>query len=210
MKAYIAALPGWKKAVAKRFDALIEREVADVRRAIKWNVPFYGFEGQGWFVAFAAFSKHVKLMFFRGTSLKPVPRVGEHKHTDDRGLDLREDDDVDETQIASWVRQAAAIPRLGLVGAGWRGGRQPPADGQADESSGRRATLQVEPVEVSFDAPRRHCEVCDASCKVCLGRALLPNQDESCKVVGDAHAQDYGSTKLPSRARHRRIAVSAS
>ena len=67
-KAYIAALPGWNKAVAMRVDALIEREVPDVRRAIKWNMPFYGIEGQGWFVAFAAFSKHVKLMFFRGTS----------------------------------------------------------------------------------------------------------------------------------------------
>ncbi len=107
VKAYIAALPGWKKAVAKRVDDLIVREVPNVRRALKWRVPFYGIEGQGWFVAFAAFSKHVKLMFFRGTSLKPVPPVGEQER---RGLDLREDDELDEKQLASWVRQAAAIP----------------------------------------------------------------------------------------------------
>ena len=79
VKAYIAALPGWKKAVAKRIDALIEREVPNVRRAVKWRVPFYGIEGQGWFVRFAAFSKHVNLRFFRGTSLKPVPPVGERE-----------------------------------------------------------------------------------------------------------------------------------
>jgi len=107
VKAYIAALPGWKKAVAKRVDDLIEREVLNVRRAIKWNMPFYGIEGQGWFVRFAAYSKHVNLRFFRGTSLKPVPPVG---LKDVRGLHLREDDDVDEKQLASWVRQAAAIP----------------------------------------------------------------------------------------------------
>lgn len=107
VQAYIAALPGWKKAVAKRIDALIEREVPNVRRAIKWNMPFYGIEGQGWFVRFAAFSKHVNLRFFRGTSLKPVPPVGELKR---RGLHLREDDALDEKQLASWVRQAAALP----------------------------------------------------------------------------------------------------
>jgi len=83
VKAYIAALPGWKKAVAKRVDDLIEREVPNVRRAVKRNMPFYGIEGQGWFVRFAAYSKHVNLRLFRGTSLKPVPPVGELKR---RGL----------------------------------------------------------------------------------------------------------------------------
>jgi hypothetical protein len=107
VKAYIAALPGWKKAVAKRIDALIEREVPNVRRAIKWGMPFYGIEGQGLFVRFAAYSKHVNLRFFRGTSLKPEPPVGERER---RGLHLREDDELDEKQLASWVRQAAAIP----------------------------------------------------------------------------------------------------
>jgi len=107
VKAYIAALPGWKKAVAKRIDALIEREVPDELGATKWNMPFYGIEGQGWFVRFAAYSKHVNLRFFRGTSLKPVPPVGELGR---RGLHLREDDELDEKQLASWVRQAAAIP----------------------------------------------------------------------------------------------------
>src|SRR6266511_5813407 len=86
VKAYIAALPGWKKAVAKRIDDLIEREVPNVRRTVKWHVPFYGIEGQGWFVAFAAFSKHVKLMFFRGTWIKPV---APGRVLESRGLDLR-------------------------------------------------------------------------------------------------------------------------
>ena len=92
----------------ERIDALIQREVPDVRRAVKWNVPFYGVEGPGWFAGFSAFTNHVKLMFFRGTSLKPVPPSGKHK--DGRALDLREDDALDEAQLASWVRQAAEIP----------------------------------------------------------------------------------------------------
>jgi hypothetical protein len=107
VRAHIDGLPGWKKALAKRIDAIIAREVPDVRRAIKWNMPFYGIEGQGWFLRFAAYSKHVNLRFFRGTSLKPVPPVGELKR---RGLHLREDDELDEKQLASWVRQAAALP----------------------------------------------------------------------------------------------------
>jgi hypothetical protein len=90
---------------------LIQREVPGVRRAVKWHVPFYGIDGQGWFASFSAFSKHVKLMFFRGTSLKPVPPSGEHK--DGRALDLTETDVLDEKQVASWVRQAAAIPGWG-------------------------------------------------------------------------------------------------
>ena len=107
VKAYIAALPGWKKAVAKRIDALIEREVPDVRRVVKWSMPFYGVEGQGWFLRFAAYKAHVNLRFTKGTSLKPVPPVGERWT---RGLHLTEDDELDEKQFASWVRQAAAIP----------------------------------------------------------------------------------------------------
>jgi hypothetical protein len=107
VRAYIAALPAWKKAVAARIDAIIVREVPAVRRALKWNMPFYGVEGQGWFLRFAAFSKHVNLRFFRGTSLTPVPPVGER---DRRGLHIKEDDDVDEDQFAAWVRQAAAMP----------------------------------------------------------------------------------------------------
>jgi len=86
---------------------LIEREVPNVRRAIKWNMPFYGIEGQGWFVRFAAYSTHVNLRFFRGTSLKSEPPVGELER---RGLHLREDDELYEKQLASWIRQAAAIP----------------------------------------------------------------------------------------------------
>ncbi len=114
VKAYIAALPGWKKAIAVRIDGIIQREVPGVRRAVKWHVPFYGVEGQGWFAAFSAFTNHVNLAFFRGTALKPVPPSGEQK--DARALDVREEDKLDEEQVASWVRQAAAIP-------GFLGGR---------------------------------------------------------------------------------------
>jgi hypothetical protein len=109
VKAYITALPGWKKAVAKRIDAVIEGEVPDVRRAVKWEMPFYGVEGQGWFLRFAAYSKHMNLRFFQGTSLKPEPPAGEPGF-DPRGLHLKEDNELDEKQLASWVRQAAAIP----------------------------------------------------------------------------------------------------
>jgi hypothetical protein len=111
VQAYIAALPDWKKAVAKRIDALIEREVPEVRRAIKWGMPFYGIEGQGWFLRLAAYSKHLNLRFTRGTSLKPMPPAGEPGF-EPRGLHLKEDDGLDEKQFASWVRQAAAIPGL--------------------------------------------------------------------------------------------------
>ena len=112
VRAYISALPGWKKEVGKRVDAIIEREVPHVRRAIKWNMPFYGIDGQGWFVRLAAYSKHVNLRVFRGTSLKPVPPAGEPDF-DPRCLHLREDDELDEKQLASWVQLAAAIPGWG-------------------------------------------------------------------------------------------------
>jgi hypothetical protein len=111
VQAYIAALPDWKKAVTKQIDALIEREVPGVRRAIKWGMPFYGVEGQGWFLRLAAYKAHMNLRFTRGTSLKPLPPVGEPGF-EPRGLTLKEEDDLDEKQFASWVRQAAAIPGL--------------------------------------------------------------------------------------------------
>src|SRR5215203_7290656 len=107
MQTYIAAMPGWKRALGKRLDALIVRNVPDVRKAVKWNSPFYGVEGQGWFVSFHVFTRYVKVTFFRGTSLRPVPPGGTDK--DARWIDVHEDD-LDEAQMVSWVKQAAALP----------------------------------------------------------------------------------------------------
>ena len=109
VQAYIAAMPGWKRDVGRRLDALIVRNVPDVRKAVKWNSPFYGIEGQGWFLNFHCFTKYVKVAFFRGTSLQPVP-PGESKHKEVRYLDIHEDDELDEAQLVRWIRQAAALP----------------------------------------------------------------------------------------------------
>lgn len=109
MRAYIAAMPGWKRGIGRRLDALIVRTVPGVHKAVKWNSPFYGFRGQGWFLAFHCFTKYVKVTFFRGTSLRPVP-PGESKHKEVRYLDIREDDAFDEPQLADWVRQASELP----------------------------------------------------------------------------------------------------
>jgi len=109
VQAYIAAMPGWKRDVGRRLDALIVRTVPDVRKAVKWNSPFYGIEGQGWFLNFHCFTKYVKVAFFRGTSLRPL-LPGESKHKDVRYLDIRENEPLDEAQLASWIRQAAALP----------------------------------------------------------------------------------------------------
>jgi hypothetical protein len=109
VQAYIAAMPGWKRDVGRRLDALIARTVPGVRKAVKWNSPFYGVEGQGWFLNFHTFTNYVKVAFFRGTSLRPVP-PGESKHKDVRYLDIREDDPVDEERMATWIRQAAELP----------------------------------------------------------------------------------------------------
>jgi hypothetical protein len=108
VQAYIAAMPGWKRDVGRRLDALITRTVPGVRKAVKWNSPFYGVEGQGWFLNFHTYTNYVKVAFFRGRSLRPVP--GESKHKDVRYLDIREDDQLDESQLAAWIRQAAALP----------------------------------------------------------------------------------------------------
>jgi len=109
VKAYIAAMPGWKRGVGRRLDALIVRTVPGVRKAVKWNSPFYGVEGQGWFLNFHCFTKYVKVAFFRGTSLRPVP-PDESKHKDVRYLDIHEDDPFDRAQIARWVKQASQLP----------------------------------------------------------------------------------------------------
>ncbi|MDR7418954.1 MAG: DUF1801 domain-containing protein [Armatimonadota bacterium] len=110
VQAYIAAMPGWKREVGRRLDALIVRNVPNVRKAVKWNSPFYGIEGQGWFLAFHVFTRYVKVTFFRGTSLRPVPPGGTGK--DARWIDIHEDD-LDEAQMAAWVKQAAALPGWG-------------------------------------------------------------------------------------------------
>ena len=113
VQAYIAAMPGWKRDVGRRLDALIVRTVPNVRKAVKWNTPFYGLEGPdgkpAWFLSFHCFAKYVKVGFFRGASLRPVP-PGESKQKDVRYLDIHENDPLDEAQFAAWVKQAAALP----------------------------------------------------------------------------------------------------
>ena len=108
VRAYIAAMPGWKRAVGRRLDALIVRTVPGVRKAVKWNSPFYGIEDRGWFLSFHVFTRYVKVTFFRGTSLRPVP-PGASKHEEVRYLDIHEGDAF-EAQMAKWVGQAAALP----------------------------------------------------------------------------------------------------
>ena len=109
VQAYIAAMPGWKQDVGRRLDEIIERAVPDVRKAVKWNSPFYGVEDQVWFLSFHCFAKYVKVAFFRGASLRPLP-PGESKQKDVRYLDVREDDQFDEAQFAAWVKQASRLP----------------------------------------------------------------------------------------------------
>jgi hypothetical protein len=109
VQAYIAAMPGWKRDVGRRLDALIVRTVPGVRKAVKWNSPLYGVEGQGWFLGIHCFTNYVKVAFFRGTSLRPVP-PGESKSKDTRYLDIHEDVQLDEALLAAWVKQASQLP----------------------------------------------------------------------------------------------------
>ena len=113
VQAYIAAMPGWKRDLGKRLVAIIVLNLPNVRKAVKWNSPFYGIEGRGWFVSFHTFTHYVKVTFFFGTSLRPVPPGGMAK--DARWIDIHEDD-LDEAQMATWLKQAAAMP-------GWVPGR---------------------------------------------------------------------------------------
>jgi hypothetical protein len=112
VRAYIAAMPDWKRDVGRRLDALVVRNVPHVRKAVKWNSPFYGVEGQGWFLSFHVFARYVKVTFFNGAALRPVPPGG-GKDKDARWVDVYEGD-LDERQMAAWIRQAAARP-------GWSG-----------------------------------------------------------------------------------------
>jgi hypothetical protein len=108
VQTYIAAMPEWKRAIGKRLDAIIVQAVPNVCKAVKWNSPFYGLEGQGWFLAFHVFTRYVKVTFFRGTSLRPVP-PGPSKDKNARYYDIHQGQ-LDEAQFASWVKQAAALP----------------------------------------------------------------------------------------------------
>lgn len=112
VQAYIAALPGWKAGVARRLDALVVRAVPGVRKAVKWNSPMYGVADQGFFLSIHAFAKYVKVAFFRGTSLDPVP-PGDSKSKETRYLDIHEHDAIDEAQLTAWVKQASQLPGWG-------------------------------------------------------------------------------------------------
>jgi len=113
VQAYIAAMPGWKRAIGKRLDALVTQNVPHVEKAVRWNSPFYGVKGRGWFLSFHVFARYVKVTFFLGTSLEPAPPGGTAKEA--RWIDVHEDD-FDEAQMVAWLKQAAALP-------GWIPGR---------------------------------------------------------------------------------------
>lgn len=106
---YIVAMPGWKSDLGRRLDALIVATVPGVHKAVKWNQPFYGNEGEGWFVAFRCYTKYVQVQFFKGSSLEPVPPKAS-KHAEVRYLDIHEDDELDEDQLRSWIEQASRLP----------------------------------------------------------------------------------------------------
>ena len=112
VQAYIAAMPGWKSDLGRRLDELIVRSVPEVRKAVRWNSPFYGMEGQGWFVSYHVFTRYVKVTFLNGASLRPVP-PGSGKDPDSRWIDIHEGE-LEEEQMAVWFRQSAALP-------GWPG-----------------------------------------------------------------------------------------
>jgi hypothetical protein len=109
VQSYIAAMPGWKRDVGRQLDTLITKTVPRMQKAVKWNSPFYGVEGKGWFISYHCFAKYVKVTFFRGAALRPMP-PGESKHKDVRYLDIREDEAIDEKRLAAWIRQAAKLP----------------------------------------------------------------------------------------------------
>ncbi|WLR93458.1 DUF1801 domain-containing protein [Shinella zoogloeoides] len=109
IKAYIAAMPGWKSDIGRKLDALVEKTVPDVHKAVKWNSPFYGIEGDGWFLSYHCFAKYIKLTFFRGTSLDPVPPVAS-KTPETRYFHIHEGEALDEALLASWIKQASRLP----------------------------------------------------------------------------------------------------
>lgn len=112
VQAYIAAMPGWKSDVGRRIDALIDRAVPEVSKAVKWNSPFYGLAGNGWFLSFHCYAKYVKLAFFRGNRLTPLPPV-ESKGQEVRYLHIHEGEQIDEVQFSKWVKQSSRLPGWG-------------------------------------------------------------------------------------------------
>ncbi|MDE0691609.1 MAG: DUF1801 domain-containing protein [Gammaproteobacteria bacterium] len=115
VQAYIAAMPEWKQDIGRALDGLIVRTVPGVRKAVRWNSPFYGVEGQGWFLSYHVFTRYVKVTFFKGSSLDPVPPGGgKGKDKNSRWIDIHEDD-LDEVQMTRWVQQAAKLPGWDLI-----------------------------------------------------------------------------------------------
>ena len=113
VQAHIAAMPGWKREAGERLDGLIERTVPDVRKAVRWNSPFYGVDGQGWFLSYHCFTKYIKVTFLRGAHLDPLPPV-DSKAPDTRYVHIHEDEDLDEKLLTRWIKQASDLP-------GWDG-----------------------------------------------------------------------------------------
>ncbi len=113
VQAYMAAMPGWKRQAGQRLDELIERTVPDVKKAVRWNSPFYGVDGQGWFLSYHCFTKYIKVTFLRGAELDPLPPVGS-KDPDTRYVHIHEDESLDEELLARWIKQASELP-------GWDG-----------------------------------------------------------------------------------------
>lgn len=109
VQAYIAAMPDWKQDIGRRLDAIIVRAIPDVKKAVKWNTPFYGLDGQHWFLGFHCITKYVKVAFMQGASLDPLP-PGTSKQKDVRYLDIYENDEIDEAQFTDWVKQASLLP----------------------------------------------------------------------------------------------------
>lgn len=113
VQAYLGAMPGWKSSVGRRLDDLVVDVVPGVRKAVRWNSPFYGVEGNGWFLSFHCFTKYVKVTFLNGSSLEPLPPVGS-KDPNARYVHVGEDGAIDEQQMRDWIRQASTVP-------GWDG-----------------------------------------------------------------------------------------
>jgi len=130
VQAYIAAMPGWKRDVGRRLDALVERTVPGVLKAVRWNSPFYGTEGNGWFLGVHCLTRYVKVAFFRGTSLRPMPPV-ESKSEATRYFHVHEGERIDEELVGGWIRQAAALP-------GWAGFGAAEVSGQRKRWGRRR------------------------------------------------------------------------
>lgn len=113
VEAYLAAIPGWKQDVGRRLDSLIERTVPDVRKAVRWNSPFYGVDDRGWFVSYHCFDRYLKVTFLNGTKLDPLPPI-DSKDPDSRYAHVHQDEEINEALFERWLRQASSLP-------GWRG-----------------------------------------------------------------------------------------